>query len=147
MTSRDEMLLWDDNPSALDLLGFADVAAPVAAAIRRDHLDPVCVGVFGAPTDSPRRSRTWPTLSASTTCITTSHGPTKRSESAPPPLWPQASPNIRGPRGTLPTYSMTNFKLTHYRRVATTHTSPTQIAVRHAAQSKCASDGSRPIPG
>ena len=33
------------------------------------------------------------------------------------------------------------------RRVATTHTSPTQIAVRHAAQSKCASDGSRPIPG
>ena len=32
------------------------------------------------------------------------------------------------------------------RRVATTHTSPTQIAVRHAAQSKCASDGSRPIP-
>ena len=27
-----------------------------------------------------------------------------------------------------------------------THTSPTQIAVRHAAQSKCASDGSRPIP-
>ena len=48
MTSRDEMLLWDDNPSALDLLGFADVAAPVAAAIHRDHLDPVCVGVFGA---------------------------------------------------------------------------------------------------
>ena len=33
------------------------------------------------------------------------------------------------------------------RRVATTHTSPTQIAARHAAQSKCASDGSRPIPG
>ena len=33
------------------------------------------------------------------------------------------------------------------KRVATTHTSPTQIAVRHAAQSKCASDGSRPIPG
>ena len=37
--ARDEMLLWDVNPSALDLLGFADVAAPVAAAIRRDHLD------------------------------------------------------------------------------------------------------------
>ena len=33
------------------------------------------------------------------------------------------------------------------RRVATTHTSPTQIAAHHAAQSKCASDGSRPIPG
>ena len=33
------------------------------------------------------------------------------------------------------------------RRVATTHTSPIQIAARHAAQSKCVSDGSRPIPG
>ena len=34
--------------------------------------------------------------------------------SAPPPLWPQASPNIPGLRGTLPTYSMADFKLTHY---------------------------------
>ncbi len=42
-----DLLLWDDNPSDVDLLGFADVAAPVLEAISRDHLDPVCVGVFG----------------------------------------------------------------------------------------------------
>lgn len=43
-----EVLLWDDNPSGHDLLGFADVAAPMLAAIRSNHLDPVCLGVFGA---------------------------------------------------------------------------------------------------
>ena len=42
-----DILLWDDNPSQIDLLGFEDVAAPVLAALDRDHLDPVCVGVFG----------------------------------------------------------------------------------------------------
>lgn len=42
-----DLLLWDDNPSDVDLLGFVDVAAPVLEAIRRDDLDPVCVGVFG----------------------------------------------------------------------------------------------------
>ena len=41
------MLLWDDNPSEVDLLGFDDVAAPVLKALGRKHLDPVCVGVFG----------------------------------------------------------------------------------------------------
>ncbi len=46
MTESD-ILLWDDNPSGVDLLGFEDVAAPVLEALRRDHLDPVCVGVFG----------------------------------------------------------------------------------------------------
>ena len=42
-----EILLWDDNPSSVDLLGFEDVAAPVLEALQRDHLDPVCIGVFG----------------------------------------------------------------------------------------------------
>jgi hypothetical protein len=39
--------LWPDNPTAVDLLGFADIAAPVIEAIRRERLDPVAVGVFG----------------------------------------------------------------------------------------------------
>lgn len=42
-----DLLLWDDNPSEIDLLGFADVADAVLEAIRREQLDPVCVGVFG----------------------------------------------------------------------------------------------------
>ena len=42
-----QMLLWDDNPSPVDLLGFEDVAAPVLGALSSEHLDPVCVGVFG----------------------------------------------------------------------------------------------------
>ena len=42
-----QILLWDDNPSDVDLLGFEDVAAPVLEALGREHLDPVCVGVFG----------------------------------------------------------------------------------------------------
>ena len=41
------MLLWDDNPSEVDLVGFDDVAAPVLKALGRKHLDPICVGVFG----------------------------------------------------------------------------------------------------
>lgn len=39
--------LWADNPTAIDLLGFADIAEPILEAIRREHLDPVAVGVFG----------------------------------------------------------------------------------------------------
>jgi hypothetical protein len=39
--------LWSDNPTALDLLGFGDIAAPVIEAINRERLDPVAVGVFG----------------------------------------------------------------------------------------------------
>lgn len=39
--------LWSDNPTALDLLGFADVTAPIAEAVLRDKLDPVTVGVEG----------------------------------------------------------------------------------------------------
>lgn len=42
-----DLLLWDDNPSETDLLGFTDVADAVLEAIRMKHLDPVCVGVFG----------------------------------------------------------------------------------------------------
>ena len=45
--SGSQVLLWDDNPSDVDLLGFGDVAAPVLEVLARDHLDPVCVGVFG----------------------------------------------------------------------------------------------------
>ncbi|MFL5844466.1 MAG: P-loop NTPase fold protein [Solirubrobacteraceae bacterium] len=39
--------LWPDNPSALDLLGFRDVTAPVAEALLRDKLDPVTVSIEG----------------------------------------------------------------------------------------------------
>jgi predicted KAP-like P-loop ATPase len=39
--------LWSDNPTALDLLGFADVTAPIAEAVLRDKLDPVTVGIEG----------------------------------------------------------------------------------------------------
>lgn len=39
--------LWSDNPSAVDLLGFADIAAPALEALGRERLDPVTVGVIG----------------------------------------------------------------------------------------------------
>jgi hypothetical protein len=39
--------LWPDNPTALDLLGFADIAEPVLDAVGRERLDPVAVGIFG----------------------------------------------------------------------------------------------------
>ena len=45
--SETHLLLWDDNPSPVDLLGFEDMAAPVLGALSNEHLDPVCVGVFG----------------------------------------------------------------------------------------------------
>jgi hypothetical protein len=39
--------LWPDNPTAQDLLGFADIADPIEEALLRDRLDPVAIGVFG----------------------------------------------------------------------------------------------------
>jgi hypothetical protein len=39
--------LWSDNPTALDLLGFVDITAPIAEAVLRDKLDPVTVGIEG----------------------------------------------------------------------------------------------------
>ncbi|CAN5717052.1 KAP family P-loop domain protein [soil metagenome] len=46
-TVTNPLRLWRDNPTALDLLGFADIAAPLIEAINRERLDPVAVGVFG----------------------------------------------------------------------------------------------------
>lgn len=45
--STSDIPLWSDNPAALDLLGFRDIAIPVLEAVGRDKLDPVAVGVFG----------------------------------------------------------------------------------------------------
>ena len=45
--AESQILLWDDNPSDVDLLGFEDVAVPVLEALGQEHLDPVCVGIFG----------------------------------------------------------------------------------------------------
>jgi len=42
-----ETPLWPDDPTAQDLLGFADIAGPVLDALMRERLDPVAVGVFG----------------------------------------------------------------------------------------------------
>lgn len=39
--------LWDDNPTATDLLGFGGLVEPITGALTRPGLDPVCVGVFG----------------------------------------------------------------------------------------------------
>ncbi|MGH8994431.1 MAG: KAP family P-loop NTPase fold protein [Acidimicrobiales bacterium] len=39
------MTLWDDNPSAVDLLGFGAVVAPVLQAIGAPQLDPVTIGI------------------------------------------------------------------------------------------------------
>jgi hypothetical protein len=39
--------LWDDNPSDVDLLGFASLVEPGRQALTRSNLDPVCVGLFG----------------------------------------------------------------------------------------------------
>jgi hypothetical protein len=47
MISTSDIPLWPDHPSDEDLLGFADIAAPIGAAIRRERLDPVAIGVFG----------------------------------------------------------------------------------------------------
>jgi hypothetical protein len=45
--TQQPLRLWPDNPTAVDLLGFSDIAAPVLDAITRDRLDPVAVGIFG----------------------------------------------------------------------------------------------------
>jgi KAP family P-loop domain len=47
MTIAPATPLWSDNPSAVDLLGFADIAAPALEAVGRDRLDPVAVGIVG----------------------------------------------------------------------------------------------------
>jgi predicted KAP-like P-loop ATPase len=39
--------LWDDNPTALDLLGFSTVASPVLAALQTPELDPLTIGIHG----------------------------------------------------------------------------------------------------
>jgi KAP family P-loop domain len=39
--------LWSDNPAVVDLLGFADIAAPALEALARESLDPVTVGIVG----------------------------------------------------------------------------------------------------
>ena len=41
------IVLWDDNPSAIDLLGFDAVVAPVITAINTPDLDPLTVGIHG----------------------------------------------------------------------------------------------------
>ena len=42
-----DIVLWDDNPSSVDLLGFDAVVAPVLQAIRAPELDPVTIGIHG----------------------------------------------------------------------------------------------------
>jgi hypothetical protein len=39
--------VWSDNPDATDLLGFADVTAPIVEAVLSSKLDPVTVGIEG----------------------------------------------------------------------------------------------------
>jgi len=42
-----DAVLWDDNPSEVDLLGFDAVVAPVLAAVKAPQLDPVTIGIHG----------------------------------------------------------------------------------------------------
>src|SRR5579875_739961 len=46
MTAQDTPL-WSDNPTSRDLLGFSDIADSLIDALKREHLDPVALGVFG----------------------------------------------------------------------------------------------------
>lgn len=39
------VVLWDDNPSTVDLLGFDAVVAPVLAAVDMPELDPLTIGI------------------------------------------------------------------------------------------------------
>lgn len=39
--------LWDDNPTAVDLLGFSTVAAPILTALATPDIDPVTIGIHG----------------------------------------------------------------------------------------------------
>lgn len=41
------IVLWDDNPSTIDLLSFDAVVAPVLAAVRMPDLDPLTIGIYG----------------------------------------------------------------------------------------------------
>jgi hypothetical protein len=41
------ILLWDDNPSEVDLLGFDAVVAPIVAAVSMPDLDPLTIGIHG----------------------------------------------------------------------------------------------------
>jgi hypothetical protein len=41
------IVLWDDTPSAVDLLGFDAVVAPVLAAVEAPDLDPLTLGIHG----------------------------------------------------------------------------------------------------
>ncbi|MFB7650174.1 P-loop NTPase fold protein [Streptomyces sp. NPDC056084] len=40
-----ELQLWDDNPTTVDLLGFASIVDTVVAALRSPSLDPVTIGI------------------------------------------------------------------------------------------------------
>ena len=40
-----QILLWDDNPSTLDLLGFDAIVQPVVAALEQPDLDPLTISV------------------------------------------------------------------------------------------------------
>ncbi len=42
-----DIILWDDNPSLVDLLGFDAVVVPVLQAISSPALDPVTIGIHG----------------------------------------------------------------------------------------------------
>jgi hypothetical protein len=41
------ILLWDVNPSEVDLLGFDAVVAPMVAAVSMSDLDPLTIGIHG----------------------------------------------------------------------------------------------------
>ena len=45
--AKNHVLLWDDNPSDVDLLGFDAVVAPVLAALNAPNLDPLTIGIHG----------------------------------------------------------------------------------------------------
>ena len=45
--SKHHVLLWDDNPSDVDLLGFDAVVAPVLTALNAPNLDPLTIGIHG----------------------------------------------------------------------------------------------------
>lgn len=40
-----DVVLWDDNPATLDLLGFDAVVAPVISALHQADLDPITIGI------------------------------------------------------------------------------------------------------
>lgn len=39
--------LWDDNPTAVDLLGFSTIAAPIVTVLATPDIDPVTIGIHG----------------------------------------------------------------------------------------------------